>query len=865
MKKIPRILAILALIFSAREAHSAPEKTPDPLAWPPITKQAKPWTRWWWMGSAVNKADLTRELTRLRDAGLGGVEITPIYGVHGAEEKFIDYLSPQWMDMLAHTVTEANRLGMGVDMATGTGWCFGGPNVSDADANATAIPKKNADGTFTITQKPSGVKVKRPAPGGAGWMLNLLYPDAMDRYLQRFTDAFAKYDGPQLHGQFHDSYEYKSDWSPDFLEQFKKRRGYDLTPELGALFENAGDPDHVARVKSDYRETVSDLIEESVARWTKWSHDHGFVSREQAHGSPGNWLDIYAAADIPETEMFYKDRDILVSKFASSAAHVTGKNLVGAETGTWVAEHFTETLADLKYLADDMFLAGVNRITWHGTAYSPDDAPWPGWCFYASTEMNPRNAIWRDVSALNAYIARVQSVLQSGRPDNDILLYWPIHDFWHNADGLVQPMTVHARDWFDGQPIGKVARMLWQRGYSFDYISDKQLNARRSNLITRMLFENKLIVVPECGHMPLETLRQLLSLANEGFQVIFVDRFPRDVQGFGNLENQRSEFKKLIEVAERHSDLLLGDLEKRLQQSHVRREPIADHPGIQFIRRIVDGKRIYFIANRGTKRVDDWITLNTKARFIWVYDPLTGKIGDSIDVRINSERTRQIHLQLDAGQSVILREMDALPANMFGWKCWQPAGDPIALTGNWNVKFISGGPVLPKEFSTEKLASWTELGGDDVKSFAGTARYTLTFDAPDSSTFRRGGGGESRRPEDGRANPTSTFLLDLGKVVQSARVRLNGSDLGTLIIPPFRVAVVHLKPKGNVLEVEVTGTSANRIRDLDVRKVPWKIFYDTNIVNLNYKPFDASQWPLADEGLLGPVTLTPQKESSAAK
>jgi hypothetical protein len=155
------------------------------------------------------------------------------------------------------------------------------------------------------------------------------------------------------------------------------------------------------------------------------------------------------------------------------------------------------------------------------------------------------------------------------------------------------------------------------------------------------------------------------------------------------------------------------------------------------------------------------------------------------------------------------------------------------------VKFIEGGPVLPKEFSTEKLASWTELGGEDAKSFAGTARYTLTFNAPDSAI----------------RNPQSAFLLDLGKVCQSARVRLNGSDLGTLIIPPFRVAVDHLKPKGNVLEVEVTSTSANRIRDLDLRKVPWKIFYDTNIVNLNYKPFDASKWPVAEEGLIGPVTL----------
>jgi hypothetical protein len=72
---------------------------------------------------------LTRELSRYHDAGWGGVHIIPIYGAMGWEEKLIDYLSPKWMEMLRHTVTEAQRLDLVVDMTTGTGWCFGGPNV----------------------------------------------------------------------------------------------------------------------------------------------------------------------------------------------------------------------------------------------------------------------------------------------------------------------------------------------------------------------------------------------------------------------------------------------------------------------------------------------------------------------------------------------------------------------------------------------------------------------------------------------------------------------------------------------------------------------------------------------------------------
>lgn len=102
--------------------------------WPAITQQTKPWTRWWWQGSAVDKKNLSSLMQQYREVGLGGLEITPIYGVQGAEDKFIDFLSPRWMEMLQHTLSEGKRLGLGIDMATGTGWPFGGPWVTEKDA-----------------------------------------------------------------------------------------------------------------------------------------------------------------------------------------------------------------------------------------------------------------------------------------------------------------------------------------------------------------------------------------------------------------------------------------------------------------------------------------------------------------------------------------------------------------------------------------------------------------------------------------------------------------------------------------------------------------------------------------------------------
>ena len=112
-------------------------------------------------------------------------------------------------------------------------------------------------------------------------------------------------------------------------------------------------------------------------------------------------------------------------------------------------------------------------------------------------------------------------------------------------------------------------------------------------------------------------------------------------------------------------------------------------------------------------------------------------------------------------------------------------------------------------------------------------------------------------PSTPTAGASGSCYLDLGSVAQSAEVTVNGKDYGKLLIPPFRVVVNNLKPTGNDLVVDVTSVTANRIRDLDRRSVKWKTFRDINIVDVNYKPFDASNWSLTDCGLLGPVTLTP--------
>jgi hypothetical protein len=872
------------------------------MAWPPATKECLPWSYWWWMGSAVDEANVARELSRYGQAGWGGVHIIPIYGAKGYEQKFLPYLSSDWMRMLRFTCQEAENLGMAVDMTTGTGWCFGGPEVTDREACSVAVSRvvtvkegselheklnrdllqtviafdetgKSEDLTprvadngqfdwvaakgnwqvYIITQKPTS-RVKRAAPGGEGYMLNPLFDEAMQHYLRRFETAFAGYEGPRPRAMYHDSFEYGVNWSPDLLKQFAKRRGYRLEDELPALF-GTELSDRAARVKADYRETVSDmLIESSIPLWTAWCRSHGFLTRNQAHGSPGNLLDLYQLADIPETEMFNKDRRPVVSKFASSAAHVAGRRLVASETGTWLKEHFTEKLSDIKYLLDDLYLSGVNHVIFHGTCYSPDDAQWPGWLFYASTEMNPRNSIWHDVPALAAYITRCQSVLQSGQPDNELLVYWPIYDNWHDASGMQMNFSVHGAAWCVEKPVGQLGQRLWQRGYGFDFISDRQLQSADAgdSRISVPGGAYRVLVVPHCTHMPAATFEKILALAEGGATVVFEGSLPRDVPGLGDLAKRRGRFQELMKSLE-FSDgggaaqraqrgkgqLLVGDVESAIAVAGADRETLTDHAGLLCIRRRFDEGRQYFVANRGSEPFNSWLPLAFAAKAVVVMDPMSGKTG-AATIRSQSGRT-EVLCDLPPGHSVILRAFAQREVTERKWTYRQPEGKASELAGNWQVEFLAGGPALPPGCTIDRLMSWTEFPGDEVKAFAGTARYSLKFNRPS---------GDARE-----------WSLDLGRLEQSARVRLNGKDLGTLLIPPFRMPV-ELRDGANLLEIDVTSVSANRIRDLDLKKVVWRNFYDINLVNMDYKPFDASTWPLAECGLLGPVTLQPLRSAN---
>lgn len=928
------------------------------------------------MGSAVDRAGLTADLESLRSAGLGGVEITPIYGVAGAESQFIPYLSAEWMDRLEHTLREAARLDLGVDMATGTGWPFGGPWVGETDAardlvyrtwtleagaqltepvrlvppalvratgnqiyevadapgeaarapDAPARPRPGrtiqiddvrdpiattpnlqalaleqvrfakplpllaliayshartgdvVDLTSRVSQTGSlawvappgtwtlyavflgwhGKLVERAAPGGEGNVIDHFSRDAIRNYLGRFDRAFAGHAVAGLRAFFNDSYEVddaqgQADATPSLLAEFQRRRGYDLRRHLPELFEDARADEVSARIVADYRQTIAELLLDTfTAEWRGWAQARGSIVRNQAHGSPANILDLYAASDIPETE----GTEIQRFKWATSAAHVAGRRLVSAEAATWLGEHFRVTLAEVRAAVDRFFVAGVNHIVYHGTAYSPPSDPWPGWQFYASVEFNSRNSWWTDFNGLNQYVTRVQSFLQAGAPDHDVLVYYPFYDALADRGSA---RLVH----FGGPPAARgtafedAASTFQRRGYTYDFVSDAQLGATRvrdGRLLTSGGVSYKTLVVPSSRFIPLETFERIVALARDGASIVAFKGLPGDVAGFSDLASRRARFAALREAV-RFGEPAGGLREARLGRGRIlegnQLEPLVAHAGVsretlvdrglEFARRRYGAGRAYFIVNRAGRDVEGWVTLDDRARSAVAFDPMTGGRGD-LAVRESPSHSLDVQLTIPRGGSIVLVTGGPPAGNPAPF--FSSAGPPIELKGPWRAGFETGGPELPGPRPIERLSSWTTWGGDEVKRFSGTARYATTFARPEGDS--------------------AVWQLDLGTVHESARVRLNGRELGTLIGPAFRLTIDSAELAAeNQLEILVSNLMANRIAAMDRAGIRWKKFYNVNFPSRLPQNrgrdglFSAAGWEPLDSGLIGPVTLTP--------
>lgn len=706
-------------------------------------------------------------------------------------------------------------------------------------------------------------------------------------------------------GFFHlDSWEGEENlWTAGFLEEFKKRRGYDLTAYLpvfdGCIVGNGMTSD---RVLWDYRRTIGDLdIQNHFQTLAGLCHADGIkLSAQAGHGFQANMDTIgsVSQADYPSGEFWYSGRGSRISdvrnsvKDASSAVNVYGKDCGLFESFTtgrfpnwWPSPY------DLKKLGDYAMSEGVSRMFFHGMWLDPviNNVP-PGMNWSAGIHVGPSITWMPDGRAFFDYLARCQYLLQIGVADKDVLYFY--------GDGM--PNITPRRDelWFalpggrdydatdsrairelvvvkDGKltlPHGATYRTLVLP--SLDTMMPETLEA-----IHRLVKDGAVVLGPKPLHSPSMSGQ---PAADEKLSVLADELWGKNPGTSGSRQTGKGTVYWGVEPADVFAAQGLPP--------QIETRDGGKSADIKYLaRRIPDGRDIYFLSNQSETGTDVEILFRStgKRPFFWHAD--TGEIVPAPVCAIENGRTR-IPLRLapygsifvvfapEAGDTpvvfnkvekdgIVLFPSDGqhgLPLDFSpgkgGWKIFAAEKGRYTLTGagGKTSTFEAGAPEVagvkgPWQVAFEKnrgapesvvfdgLESWTSDNRPGIKYFSGYGNYTKTVNIGGDML-----GGKRR------------VLLDLGRVGDVARVKVNGHDLGTLWKPPFCVDVTEfVHPGENALAIGVVNTWVNRLIGDD--QFPREKPVANTLVRSQIPATDLDNCP---SGLLGPVTLKSETETA---
>ncbi|MCX6538102.1 MAG: glycosyl hydrolase [Acidobacteria bacterium] len=549
--------------------------------------------RWWWFGPTVTKDRLDREMRLMKEGGIGGFEIQPVYPVvlddPASGLVTHPFLSDAFIDDLRFAASRARELGLRVDLTIGSGWPYGGPQIGitqaagklriehvpvPAGSDRIAVPDirsgerllaaflapsaapASADGFQEISEITDGVLrlpnhaahareavffvssrtgmlVKRPAVGAEGFVLDHYDRAALDHYLRSVGDRLlSAFDAAPPYAVFCDSLEvYDSDWTDRFLAEFQARRGYDLRPLLPALLLDSGPA--TPAIRHDWGQTLTELLNERfLAPMQVWAHQHNTRFRVQGYGVPPATISSNAGIDLPEGEGS-QWKTLRASRWAASIGHLYDRPVISSETWTWLhSPVFRATPLDLKAEADLHFLQGINQLIGHGWPYTADGVASPGWRFYAAGAFNDRNPWWIVMPDLARYLQRLSFLLRQGKPVNDVAVYLPNDDAWaHVVPGKIGSMIDAL-----AQRIGPdIVTTILDAGFNLDFVDDGVLAERARVDQGRLAVGQsryRAVILPGVERIPMGTLRALETFAQQGVIVMATRRTPALAPGY---------------------------------------------------------------------------------------------------------------------------------------------------------------------------------------------------------------------------------------------------------------------------------------------------------------------------------------------
>lgn len=865
--------------------------------------------RWWWFGPSVTKAEIERELRVMKDGGIGGVEVQPVYPLLPDDPKTghrnIPYLSDEFLDMLKFTAQKANELGLRFDLTLGSGWSFGGAKTPITEAagqlrvervkiepNVNRVPlpsmiaaekllaafvkvvpsepsawvevkdfrdgavlptpaQQNREVMFVISGK-SGMQVKRPSVGSEGYVLNHLDKPSVDNYLKLTGDRLFEKLTPaeRPYSVFCDSLEvYNQDWTDDFAEEFQKRRGYDIKPHLPALVENLGPK--TGDIRYDWGRTITELFNERfMIPMQAWSQKNGTKFRIQGYGIPAANISSNKWADISDGEGA-QWKVVRAARWAASANHIYGRNVTSSETWTWLnSPVFRATPLDLKAEADIHFLQSINQLIGHGWGYTPPGVEYPGWRFYAAGAYSEQNPWWIVMPDLAKYLQRLSYVLRQGKPQNDVALYMPTADsFAHFSAGRVHLIET------DRELVGeKVMPAIFEAGYNLDFFDDGVLKAvgkSANGTLSLGSSDHKVVVLPGIERMPLETLRKLDAFVKDGGRIIATRRLPERAPGLQTTDAEQAEFKATVSRIFVSSTAKFVDKDEDIGQAlKGLLQPDAEiTPAVKdvaTVHRRIGNTDVYFVANTTNQKQNVQVTFRVGGGRAEVWNAINGNSAAANVSKFNATSST-IDLAFEPyGSTVVVFSNSSLPAAK------KPTDKAVAesldISADWNVRL---GEKQSVKFPT--LRSWAD--DEANRYYSGTATYEKTVNV--SENFLSGGRSVFLDLGEGQAtevqlqrNGMRTFFDP--PVRESAVIYVNGQRVDSLWCPPYRLDVSRYLMAGeNSIRIVVGNTALNYMAG---RKLP-----DYKLLNLRYgerfQPQEMEKIAALPSGLIGTIKL----------
>jgi hypothetical protein len=695
----------------------------------------------------------------------------------------------------------------------------------------------------------TGQMVKRPAVGATGFVLDPYDRAATEDHLRTVGDpllaAFGKH---PPYAVFSDSLEvYGADWTPDFLQQFRQKRGYDLTPYLPALVGNM-DPITPA-VRHDWGQTLTELAEENyLTPIHTWAAQHGTRFRSQNYGTPPVILSSNSLVDLAEGENYHW-REFSETRWASSANHLYGRPVTSAETWTWMhSPAFRGTPLDLKVEADLDFLNGINQLIGHGWPYSPPSAGEPGWSFYAAGAWDDHNPWWFVMPQVTRYLQRMSYVLRQGRQVNDVAVLLPTDDAWSK----ITPDNDSVSDQMHTLLGPNLIPQILDAGFNFDYID--------ATAIVKVGIPYRVLILPGITRIPLATYRAIQSYAQHGGIVIATRTLPSIAPGLMNAKVETAEIHqltiKLFRASNTSGHFMADESQLGSILAHTVKPDVVITPqthDVGFVHRELANGDLYFLVNTSNQTRRFSATFRVTARTAQWWDPDSGAVTwaanrNSLNISMQPYETRiLVFLSDNANSAPKAPTLQLLP-------------QPVDLSANWKVDFLQ--QKRTTNYST--LHSWTD--DSPARFYSGQVAYEKTFQMskslrdPGTVVHLDFGRGEIVTRSE-HSNSELRALVE-SPVREAAQVYVNGKFAGSIWHPPYEVDVTRfLHPGENNLRIIVGNLAINEMAG---RALP-----DYRLLNQRYgerfAPQDMEDLQPLPSGLLGHVYLRGYRELISSK